>query len=226
MSAGPKLKSPSTLVATIVDQIESLILNGDLKPGTHITERDFAGRLGVSRAPVREALRMLERGRLVEVIPNRGVFVREVSLQQVTDVFEIRAELSGIVARQATQNVTPKMVAKLNRLIDDMDRARDAEDADLYLALNLNFHKMLYSLADNRRVSQLDRDLGNELLSYRRRGLASGGGLEFSNLEHKKILSALSRGDAEMLERTLKAHILAGKDRFLVALHNLPSPTG
>ena len=208
----------SSLSDHVQREMERLILRGELKPGEHIKEQVLAARLGVSRSPIREACRALERAGLVDIIPHRGVFVREVNLQDATDVFDIRAELSGIVAREAVQNVSPKWARVLTCLIERMDDAAAKKDADAYLDLNIEFHATLYRLADNRRIADLDRALGNELLVYRRRGLASGGGLESSNHEHRQILAMLVDGNAEELARLLKQHVSAGKHRFLLAI--------
>lgn len=199
-------------------ELERLILTGALQPGEHVREHMLADRLGVGRGPVREACRALERAGLLRTVPNCGVFVRRVSLASATDVFDIRAELSGIVARDAVDNLDPRTSANLHELIEAMDEAADANDADAYLALNLRFHEALYSLSSNRRLAELDRSLGNELLIYRRRGLASGGGLQHSNREHRKILQALVRRRPDDLAQTLRRHILSGKRRFLLAI--------
>ena len=211
-------RNRSSLNERVQCELERLILRGILKPGEHIKEQALADRLGVSRSPIREACRALERAGLVETIPHRGVFVREVNLQDATDVFDIRAELAGIVARQAVHNVSPKWARVMAELIERMDEAAARQDAGAYLDLNLEFHATLYQLADNRRVAALDRALGNELLVYRRRGLASGGGLEVSNREHRQMLALLVEGKAEDLERLLKQHISGGKHRFLIAI--------
>ena len=208
----------SSLGDYVQRELERLILRGVLKPGEHIKEQSLAAKLGVSRGPVREACRALQRAGLVDIIPHRGVFVRDVDLRDATDVFDIRAELCGIVAREAVHNVSPKWARVLAGLIERMDEAARRKDADSYLELNLEFHATLYGLADNRRIVALDRALGNELLVYRRRGLASGGGIEMSNREHRQILAALVDGDAEELERLLKLHISGGKLRFLIAI--------
>lgn len=211
-------RNRSSLNERVQCELERLILRGILKPGEHVKEQALADRLGVSRSPIREACRALERAGLVETIPHRGVFVREVNLQDATDVFDIRAELSGIVARQAVHNVSPKWARVMAELIERMDEAAARQDAGAYLDLNLEFHSTLYQLADNRRIALLDRALGNELLVYRRRGLASGGGLEVSNREHRQMLALLVEGKAEELERLLKQHISGGKHRFLIAI--------
>ncbi len=199
-------------------ELERMILTGELRPGEHVKEQMLADRLRLGRAPVREACRAVERAGLLRRVPNRGVFVRRVSLNSATDVFDIRAELSGIVAREAAQNVSPRAAAELEALIGQMDAAAAGDDADGYLELNLRFHELLYSLASNRRIGELDRTLGNELLLYRRRGLASGGGLQHSNQEHRRILDALLRDRPDELAQVLRQHILNGKRRFLLAI--------
>lgn len=223
-------RNRSSLNERVQCELERLILRGVLKPGDHIKEQALADRLGVSRSPIREACRALERAGLVETIPHRGVFVRRVDLHDATDVFDIRAELAGIVARQAVHNVSPKWARVLAELIERMDEAAARKDADAYLDLNLEFHATLYGLADNRRVALLDRALGNELLVYRRRGLASGGGLEVSNRDHRRMLALLVEGKADELEQLIRQHILDGKHRFLIAIgaaaHESAAPPG
>lgn len=199
-------------------ELERLVLTGELRPGEHVKEQMLADRMGIGRAPVREACRALERAGLLRRVANRGVFVRRVSLSGAADLFDIRAELSAIVAREAVQNVEQSAANDLQSLINSMDSAAAAADADHYLDLNLQFHERLYRLANNRRVLELDRALGKELLIYRRRGLASGGGLQHSNIEHRRLLEALLRSREDELTQALRQHILNGKRRFLQAI--------
>ena len=203
-------------------QLERLILRGELAPGEHVKEQILADRLKVGRAPIREAARALEGAGLLRRIPNRGVFVREVGLSSATDVFDIRAELAGIVGREAVHNVNARTFDELTAMIAIMDNAAAELRVDDYAGLNLQFHERLYSLADNRRVAELDRALGREMLIYRRRGLASGGGLQQSNAEHRRILDALRRGRGDELAAVLRQHIMNGKRRFLLAMGSEP----
>lgn len=198
-------------------ELERLILSGQLTPGDHLREQALAERLKVGRPAIREACRALEGAGLLRRIPNRGVFVRDVSLSSATDVFDIRAELACIVGREAVHNATAAALAELDAMIGEMEAAASATRVDDYAALNLRFHERLYSLASNRRVAELDRALGREMLIYRRRGLASGGGLEHSNAEHRRIMLALRQGRGEQLAAVLRQHIINGKLRFLRA---------
>jgi DNA-binding GntR family transcriptional regulator len=207
---------------TVQYELERLILSGELAPGEHVKEQMLADRLKVGRAPVREACRALEGAGLLRRVPNRGVFVRDVGLSSATDVFDIRAELAGIVGREAVHNASERVLDELKAMIATMDTAAAALLVDQYAALNLQFHERLYSLASNRRVAELDRALGREMLIYRRRGLASGGGLEHSNAEHRRIFEALRRGRGDELAAVLRQHILNGKHRFLRAMGSDP----
>ena len=118
-----------------------------------------------------------------------------------------------------------KSLANLDQLVGKMDEAAARGNVDTYLPLNLQFHAALYGLADNQRVAALDQELGNELLVYRRRGLASGGGLAVSNIEHRQILTALAGGNAAELKRLFQRHINGGKQRFLDAIGSGKTPS-
>jgi len=210
-------RNRSSLNERVQCELERLILRGILKPGEHIKEQALADRLGVSRSPIREACRALERAGLVETIPHRGVFVREVNLQDATDVFDIRAELAGIVARQAVHNVSPKWARVMAELIERMDEAAARQDAGAYLDLNLEFHATLYQLADNRRITLLDRALGNELLVYRRRASLPAAGSMFPTASTARCWPCWSRARPRTGTPSQAAH-QRGKHRFLIAI--------
>lgn len=217
-------KSNSTLTERIQYEIEALILSGTLPPGEHIKEQALATLLGTSRGPVREACRSLERAGLVRIIPNRGVFVRRITLKEVLDIFDIRAQLAHLAGREAAHNISPRKFAELHVLVENMDEAARNQDADAYLELNLSFHEVLYSLCENEKLRQLERELGNSIALYRRRGLASGGGLESSNREHRALTTALAQGKPEDVADLFRDHVLNGKARFAQAMAHAPEP--
>lgn len=218
-------REPSTRVDHVQFGIESLILKGKLLPGEHIKEQALADRLGTSRGPVREACRALERAGLVESIPHRGVFVKNISIKDVCDIFDVRAQLSGLAAHEITQNMSPKYSAMLMNLVDQMDAVATRHEAAAYHTLNLDFHEKLYSLCDNAKVQKLDRELGQSIALYRRRGIISGGGIERSNIEHRRLVQTLASGDADQGAMLLRQHILNGKARFCKAMSHTPAAT-
>ena len=217
-------KSP-LLTDRIQYEIEALILSGSLPPGEHVKEQALATLLGTSRGPVREACRALERAGLVQIIPNRGVFVRSISLKEVLDIFDIRAQLAELAGREAAQNVSPRRLAELDDLVARMDVVARERDADTYLRLNMRFHEILYELCDNAKLRLLERELGNSIALYRRRGLASGGGLESSNSEHRQLMDALRNARIEEAGALCRRHVLKGKERFADAMAHAPEIT-
>jgi DNA-binding GntR family transcriptional regulator len=219
-------------VRAIEAELEHLIAEGTFGPGAHLNESALASRLGVGRAAIREACRLLERSGLVTIVPHQGAFVRALAFDEIVHLFDIRASLARLAGDEAAANATREDVAALDALMVEMDAAAQARDASRYIQLNLDFHARLYAATGNRRLAELDRRLGNELRLYRQHGLAHGGGLLVSNQEHRGILAAIARGDREDAALRLEAHIRGGRERFLRAmsatgqlgLHEAPAP--
>lgn len=214
-----------SLTDVIQREIENLLFTDGLLPGDRINEKQLAERLGVSRAPVREATRALQEIGLVEIVKNRGVFVRLMNLKQVVDIFNIRGRLAELAASEAARRISESSATALASLVDRMKSALTAED---YLALNLAFHRQIFLLSDNERLAALDLSLGKEVRLFRLRGLRSKGSIQTSNEEHRMILKALQERNSELAGRLFGQHILAGRDRFLSTIEKQeaqPQPT-
>jgi DNA-binding GntR family transcriptional regulator len=166
----------------------------------------------ISRGPIREDCRSLEKSNLVRVVTNRGVFVREMSVTQAAEIYDVRAHLFGLAGRLAASRVSPKDVAELRAMVAEMD---EAKDIDTYYPLNVTFHARLVELSGNHRVAELYSALGKELHLFRRLGLVQGGSMVSSNEEHTRIIEALREHNSDLSERTMVDHILAGKARLL-----------
>lgn len=210
-----------SLMEVIQREIEGMLLSGKLGRGSRINEKQLAEQLGVSRAPVREATRALQQVGLVEIVPNRGAFVRNVNLKDVISIFDIRMALARLAGSEAARRVTPVAAKRLKDLIRRMDKAPTAED---YLPLNLEFHREVFQLSDNTRLAQLDISLSKELRLYRLRGLSSAGNMQVSNQEHREILTAVAGRNPELAGRLFEQHILAGRDRFLATVDREVTP--
>lgn len=193
-------------------------MNGEFPLGAHLNESSLAARFGVGRPAIREACHALVHVGLVRIVPNHGAFVKELSLLEITQLFDIRASLGNLAGRQAALAITSQSLIRLRELISEMDQVAAARDSERYIALNLDFHDVLYGSTNNDRLAELDRALGKELRLYRRHGLAFGGGLAVSNQEHREILAAIERGDCDKAGLHLERHIRSGKERFLNAM--------
>ncbi|MGH2403657.1 MAG: GntR family transcriptional regulator, partial [bacterium] len=143
------------------------IVQGKLLPGQKIPQDEIGEDLGISRMPVREALRTLEAEGFVRLLPNRGAVVRELSVRDIREVYQIRIELEGLTARLAAPRVSPEQLERLRRLMALMSRTVEQDDIQRLLELNKDFHHTCYESADNARLLRMIQDLRNYSLRYR-----------------------------------------------------------
>src|SRR5262249_55089684 len=146
---------------------------------------------------VREACRLLQRSGLVHIVPNQGAFVSALSVAEIVNLFDVRACLGRLAGRLAAATAARTALQEMRDLIAAMDEASRASDAERYIGLNIAFHGALYAATGNAQLATLDAQMGKQLRIYRRHGLAFGGGLTVSNVEHRAILAAIERGDCE-----------------------------
>jgi DNA-binding GntR family transcriptional regulator len=204
-----------SMTSVLKHEIEQLVLSGHFASGERLNENALAVRFQVSRGPVREACRALAESGLLELIPNRGVFVRNVSEEEASDAYDVRAALFALAARLAAQRITPEDLASLDEMLDAMDGYAEEESLDEYYSINLKFHQMILRASGNRRLLSDYASLIKELHLFRARGLLHGGGLHKSNFEHRNIVAAIRAGDPENAFRTAFEHVQNGKERML-----------
>jgi DNA-binding GntR family transcriptional regulator len=204
-----------SLASLAAQEIERLILSGELKAGERLNELALAARLGVSRGPVREAMRGLEGSGLVVTVVNQGSFVRKVSAEEAHELYEVREMLTGNACAQLARFATPEQIAELRGLTRQMTAAERQGDAAGYYSLNLKFHSALMGFAGNRRALRIYDELGNELNLFRRRSLVSAEGMQASNAEHEAIVRAIAAGDPGEARQAGEVHIARGMARFV-----------
>lgn len=208
------LVQSSSLPMLVQRELERMILAGDLPAGGKLSEASVAALLGVSRGPVREAFRALEASGLVRLEKNRGVFVRQVSVTEADEIYEVRAVLDEFVGRRVAQTATGDDIRDLRARVDRMERAAARGDVDAYAAANLEFHDRLVSLAGNEKLLATYRRLVNELHLYRRATLAQSGTLPVSTREHRDIVDRIASGQAAAAGRALFDHVMASRERM------------
>jgi phosphonate utilization transcriptional regulator len=207
------LLQTSSLASVVQAELERLILAGELAPGDKLTEMTLAARLGVSRGPLREAFRMLEEAGLVRTEKNRGVFVRDIPIEEAVEIFDLRAAMDELVGRRLAESITPAGLKEVRGLVDTMERAARAGDARGYHLLNLHFHDRLVEMAGNGKLTAIYRKLIKELSLFRRLNLAEGGTLPLSAGEHRAIVKAIAAGDVEAAGRAMFDHVMESKER-------------
>ena len=206
-------------------EVERMILAGDLAAGAQLREAELASMLGVSRGPLREAFRALEESGLVRLEKNRGVFVRQIGVDEADQIFELRAVLDQYAGHRAAQNAAPADIAELRALVDRMERAVAGGDVDGYLDANVAFHDRIVQLAGNPKLTLLYRRLVNELHLHRRASLGQAGRLPVSIREHRAIVASIASGQAAAAGRALYDHAMASRDR-VHRVRDDPLPTG
>ena len=209
-----------TLTTIVRDEIAQLIASGELQAGDRINESELAARLGVSRGPVREACRSLEEAGLLVSAVNQGVFVREMTLDDARELYEVRAALSGLIGKLAAQRITDGEVAELQAQLDAMEAAAGQQDMPRYYQLNLHFHERLMDIAANPKLAGFYLSVVNQTHLFRRRGLVQQGSLQHSNAEHRRIVDALAKRDANAAEKALTQHVNKGWDRLAKAMEH------
>lgn len=206
-------KAPGrSLADEIAAALEEEIMSGALKPRDRLIETDIALRFRVSRAPVREALRLLERERLVER-GTQGLQVTDISLSEAVDIFEILGHLEEIYTSRATPNIGEDDLRLLARILDEMESAAAAGDVATYYGLNLKFHGVIQDACPNRTLVTLMESLKKKTLRFRRLAMSLPGRIRDSVEEHRRIYAAIERRDAaaagraarESAERAYKA---------------------
>ena len=157
-----------SLTTLVQRELERQIVSGELVGGAKLNEAEIAGELRVSRGPVREAFRALEQSGLVRTEKNRGVFVRQVSLEEANEIYEVRAALEGLIGRLAAKRIRPEQVEKIRAVVKKMHAVSRTRDAAAYYPLNVQFHELLVEAAGNRALKANYQRIVNELDLYRR----------------------------------------------------------
>ena len=213
-AAAIALVQSSSLPMLVQKELERMILAGEMRAGSKLNEAAIADLLGVSRGPVREAFRALEESGLVRLEKNRGVYVREIGIDEADEIYELRAVLDEFVGRRVAQTITPEIARELAARVDRMEKAAAKGDVDAYYQSNLAFHDRLVELAGNAKLLVTYRRLVNELNLFRRATLAQVGTLPVSTREHREIVDRITSGEAAAAGRALHEHVMASRERM------------
>jgi phosphonate utilization transcriptional regulator len=177
-SAALAFLQSSSLPMLMQEEIERLIMTGELPVGSRINESELSQRFNTSRGPIREALRALEEAGLVRNEKNRGVFVREIAFEEADEIYELREALEEIIGRRVALAIAPDAIVRLRAMVDAMRSAGQAQDVEQYAQLNLQFHEILLDTAGSKKLTETYKRLVKELHLFRMRALDSGGGLQ------------------------------------------------
>jgi DNA-binding GntR family transcriptional regulator len=191
------------LVERVYLRLKEMIFDQELKPGQKILQEKVAAQLGVSRSPLLKALHRLENEMLVESIPRRGMFVKEMELAEVIDIFQCRAVLEGLSTRLAAERISPGDVKKLRELFLPF-AGQEVIDRERYANADRKFHDRLMRLSGNQVIDRLEMLSNIHLLAFQVGLLRPP---ESTLTEHFAIIDALEAGDGRLAEERMRAHI-------------------
>ena len=197
-----------TLHQEVADQIRKMIHKGILVKGQKINEKQLCESMGVSRTPVREALRMLKSEGLIELIPHKGAFISQPCIEEINDMFEVMSVLEGTCARLAATKMKEKDFIKIESLHEKLEEHYKKRNHEAYLKSNNVFHFFIQEAAGNKVLNEVINGLRQKVLLYRQRQLYQPERFGQSIREHRDIMDAFRRRDPASAESLMKHHLL------------------
>lgn len=201
-----------TIAESVQKRLADDILSGELPPGSVIEETHLAERYGVSRTPVREAVRRLAESGLIETRPRQRAVVARLTISSVLEMFEVMAELEGLCARLAARRITERGRAALQQACAEAHAEAVQGDVNAYYEINERFHELIYEAAHNRYLEQETRRLRDRLRPYRLHQGRSPGRLGRSDGEHAEVMAAILAGEADRAADLMRAHVVIQGD--------------
>jgi DNA-binding GntR family transcriptional regulator len=199
---------PIALYQQVADRLREAIYHYRLVPGQAIDEVALCEELGISRTPLREALKVLHADGLIDLVPRRGAFVKQPDATELDELFPVMAVLEGLAARETAQRLTPEALVELEAMHARLEDLAGAGDIDAYYDENFRFHEAIQRLSGNRWLQHLLFDLRGVLRLARHRQLTLPGRLLDSLEEHRRIMTALRQRDDEQADQAMQNHLL------------------
>ena len=191
----------------VFNTLRQAILRGELKPGERLMEIQLANKLGVSRTPIREAIRKLELEGLVLMIPRRGAEVAEITEKSLRDVLEVRAALEELAVDLACDRISAEDIQNLKEAAKEFEAALQGGDVTEYAEADVKFHDIIYLATDNQRLIQLLYNLREQMYRYRVEYLKREDSHEVLLAEHQHIIQMLAQRDEARAVEAVCAHI-------------------
>jgi len=195
------------LYIQVADRLRAQIYQQELQPGDPIDEMALCERYGISRTPLREALKVLSSEGLIELIPRKGSFVRSMDKVELNELFPVMAVLEGLCAREAVDNCTEKDLKKLEDMHAKLEQYASTGEIDNYYEQNFVFHQAVQDLSGNRTLQRIIGDLRKILRLARHMQLTIPGRLQASVDEHRKIMLAFRNHDPDLADKNMQNHL-------------------
>lgn len=214
-----RLDSYQPLREVVCETLRTAIVNGILKPGERLMEIQLAEELGVSRTPVREAIRKLELEGFVVMIPRRGTYVADLSIKDINEVYEVRTSLDVLAAGLAAERITEDELEQMERLLVQIGEYIDNNDMDKIVEADSLFHDILYRASRNDRLVGIINNLREQLTRFRSMSMSYPGRLKNTLEEHSRLVEAIAQRDPELAQQRAVEHMENAEQTLLTDLN-------
>jgi len=191
----------------IAIKLREMIMKGELKEGDKINENELCTSMGISKTPLREALRVLSVEKLIKLVPNRGSYVSKPTFKEIKEMFDVMSVLEGVCARTAAEKMTDNDFSSLKKFHKKLEEKFEQRNLKEYLHYNNLYHTFLQELAGNRTLNQIVSSLRQRILLYRFRSLYSPERFEQSIREHRELLEFFRKRNPEKAETLMRNHL-------------------
>ncbi len=207
--------SASSLSVKVFEVLEGQILNGEYSVGDQLVESKISSELGVSRTPVREALKQLELDNLVTTIPNKGTFVVGVSTDDIKDIYTIRIAIEGISAMWAAERITGDKIKELETLVELQEFYSAKNEILQIVQLDTKFHEIIYDASGSRTLRNTLKSFHVHVKRARESSFLSAGRTKMAVEEHREIYEAIASHNGEKAKALMENHITNARDNIL-----------
>ena len=221
-----RLDSYQPLRDVVCETLREAIRSGVLKPGERLMEIQLAEELGVSRTPVREAIRRVELEGCVIMMPRRGTYVANISIRDINEVFEIRTSLESLSSGLAAERITDEELERLQRLLVEIGAHIESGDMDKIVKTDTEFHDLLYQASRNQRLVGIISNLREQLTRFRTTSMSYPGRLKATLEEHRIIVEAIAQGDVKAARKAAENHMEKSEQTLLASMEATQKKTG
>lgn len=211
-----EIQSHRPLRELVYEELRNLILSGDIKPGTRMMEIELADSMGVSRTPIREAIRKLEKEGLVTIEPRKGAYVSSISMEDIVDILEVRGTLEGLAATLAASRIKKEELKKLKEASQAFNKAVEEGDTKSMIANDTLFHHIIMEASGNDLLLNMVTGLQEIVLRFRYLYYTDFKRAEKMPPEHESILWAIENGNNEEARKAAEIHISSLKEMVIM----------
>ena len=208
-----KVEKRTTFKDRALSQIRDAIKKGWLKPGERLNEANLASDMGISRFPVREAIRSLEKEGLVSTIPFKGTFVNKLNEKDLDELYSLRILLETYAIKQLVKNITDEKIAEIESILSEMQKGIEDQKRDL-ISEDMKFHRKICELCDNAKLLEIWRNLSGQIRSFLAVEQYSYESIDHLYDTHKIILDAIKTKDSRLAQKCLRENIANGLERI------------